>query len=73
MRRATIYFEDDLHKALRIKSMESDRTISDLVNDAIKLALEEDQQDLAAIKERKDEEPTSYESFLQKLKSRGQI
>jgi len=73
MRRATVYFEDDLHKALRIKSVESDRTISELVNDAIKLVLEEDQEDLAAIKERKDEEPISYESFLQELKSRGQI
>jgi hypothetical protein len=73
MRRATVYFEDNLHKALRLKAVESDRTISDLVNYAIRSALEEDRQDLAAIRERKGEEPISYESFLKELKSRGQI
>lgn len=73
MRRATVYFDDNLHKALRIKAVESDRTISDLVNDAIRLALEEDHEDLAAIRDRKDEVPISYESFLKELKSRGQI
>jgi predicted transcriptional regulator len=73
MRRATVYFDDNLHKALRIKAMESDRTISDLVNDAIRLALEEDQEDLAAIRKRRNQVPISYESFLKELKSRGQI
>lgn len=73
MRRATVYFDDALHKALRIKAVESDRTLSDLVNEAIRVALEEDHQDLAAIKERMDEETMPYESFLKELKERGQI
>lgn len=73
MRRATVYIDDDLHKALRIKSMETDCTISEIVNEAVRSALQEDRQDLAVAEERKHETPVSYESFLKELKSRGQI
>jgi hypothetical protein len=73
MRRATVYFEEDLHKALRIKAVESDRSLSDLVNDAIRTALDEDLDDLNTIEERKIEKAVSYEVFLKELKSRGQI
>lgn len=73
MRRATVYFDVDLHKALRIKSLESDRSLSDIVNDAVRQALDEDHQDLAAIADRKREKSLSYEAFLKGLKSRGQI
>ena len=73
MRRATVYIDDDLHKALRIKSMETDSTISEIVNEAVRVALQEDREDLMAVEERKDETPASYEAFLKELKDRGQI
>ena len=73
MRRATVYIDDDLHKALRIKSMETDSTISEIVNEAVRVALQEDREDLMAVEERKDEVPVSYEAFLKELKDRGQI
>jgi len=73
MRRATVYFDEDLHKALRIKSHESERSLSDIVNDAVRLALNEDHEDMAAIADRKSEQSISYETFLKGLKNRGQI
>jgi hypothetical protein len=73
MRRATVYIDDDLHKALRIKSMETDCTISEIVNEAVRSALQEDRQDLVVAEERKHETPVSYEAFLNELKDRGQI
>jgi hypothetical protein len=73
MKRATVYFEEDLHKALKIKAIESESTLSDLVNQAIRFSLEEDLEDLEAIEARKGEGEVSYESFLKDLKNRGQI
>ena len=73
MRRATVYIDDELHKALRIKSMETDSTISEIVNEAVRVALQEDREDLLAVEERKDETPVSYKAFLKELKDRGQI
>lgn len=73
MRRATVCFDEDVHKALRIKSLESDRTLSDIVNDAVRQALAEDNEDSAAISDRKREKSLSCEAFLRGLKSRGQI
>jgi hypothetical protein len=73
MKRATVYLEEDLHKALKLKSMESDSSISEIVNNAVRDTLDEDLGDLLEIKKRKNEGTISYESFLKKLKSRGQI
>jgi hypothetical protein len=73
MKRATVYFEEDLHKALKMKAIESDSTLSDIVNQAVRYTLEEDLDDLEAIKARKEEGEISYEAFLKELKSRGQI
>ena len=47
-KRATIYFDPDLHRALRLKAAETDQSVSDLVNRAVKLTLAEDVEDLAA-------------------------
>ncbi|MGH9363704.1 MAG: CopG family transcriptional regulator, partial [Thermoanaerobaculia bacterium] len=47
-KRATIYFDPDIHRALRLRAATSDRSISDMVNDAVKLTLAEDAEDLAA-------------------------
>jgi hypothetical protein len=73
MKRATIYLEDDIHRALKLKSVEADKTISHLVNEAIRTTLAEDLDDLADIKDRNKEKTISHEDFLKELKSRGQI
>ncbi|MEY5010403.1 MAG: hypothetical protein RLZZ253_1542 [Verrucomicrobiota bacterium] len=73
MKRATIYLEDEIHRALKLKSVEADQTISHLVNEAIRTTLAEDLDDLADIKNRNKEKTISYEDFLKELKSRGQI
>ena len=72
-KRATIYLDSDLHKALRIKSAETEHSISELVNDAIKYSLAEDSIDLAAFKERKNEPEMAFEDVLKKLKKNGKI
>jgi len=72
-KRSTIYFEPELHKALRIKAANTERSISDHVNDAIRRALREDQEDLAAFKERAAEPTITYEALLEDLKAHGKI
>jgi len=73
MKRATVYFDPDIHKALRRKALEADQSISCLVNEAVRTALDEDLEDLTDIQLRKREKTISYETFLKELKSRGQI
>jgi hypothetical protein len=73
MKRATIYLDDDLHRALKLKSAESDQPISVLVNHAVRVSLEEDLDDLTSIESRKTEKTISYQEFLSHLKSSGQI
>ena len=72
-KRSTVYFEPELHRALRIKSVHTRRTLSDLVNDAVRTVLREDQQDLAAFDERAGEPTISYEDLLKDLKAHGKI
>ncbi len=72
-KRATIYLDPDIHKALRIKSAETDHSISEIVNDAIKYSLAEDSIDLAAFENRKDEPLIAFEDVLKELKKNGKI
>ncbi len=72
-KRATVYFEAEVHRALRLKAAASDRSISDMVNDAVKAILAEDAEDLAAFSERKNERSLSFDTFVQGLKRRGRI
>lgn len=72
-KRATVYFEADVHRALRLKAAASDRSISDMVNDAVKVTLAEDAEDLAAFRERKSDKSLSFDTFVQGLKRRGRI
>jgi hypothetical protein len=72
-KRATVYFQADVHRALRLKAAASDRSISDMVNDAVKSALAEDAEDLAAFAERKKDKSVSFDTFVQGLKRRGRI
>jgi plasmid stability protein len=72
-KRSTIYFEPELHKALRMKAANTERSISDLVNDSVRQALREDQDDLAAFEERAAEPTITYEALLEDLKVHGKI
>ena len=72
-KRATVYFDPDIHLALRLKAVETDRSLSDLVNEAVKLALAEDAEDLAAFEERASEPELVFEDMVKDLKRRGKI
>jgi hypothetical protein len=60
-KRATIYFDPDLHKALRLRAVETNQSLSELVNDAVREALAEDAEDLAAFDERAEEPAIPYD------------
>lgn len=72
-RRATIYLDTRLHRALRIKSVETEQSMSELVNDAVARALAEDAEDLAAFEERAREPLVTFEEALKELKRDGRI
>ena len=72
-KRATVYFESDVHRALRLKAAALDRSISDMVNDAVKASLAEDAEDLASFSDRKKDKSVSFDTFVQGLKRHGRI
>ena len=72
-KRATIYFEEELHRALRLKAAEADRSVSDLVNEAVRQSLAEDFEDLAALADRVREPDLSFEAVVRELKRDGKI
>ena len=72
-KRATVYFEPELHLALRLKAAETDRSVSELVNEAVKLSLAEDADDLSAFEERAAEPEMPFEDLVKDLRSSGKI
>jgi hypothetical protein len=72
-KRATVYFEAEIHKALRLRAAANDRSISDIVNEAVRVSLAEDAADLSAFGKRKRERSESFDSFVQGMKRRGLI
>jgi len=72
-KRATVYFDAEVHQALRLKAAASPRSISEMVNEAVRVALAEDAEDLSAFEERKGEGSISFESFIQDSRRRGRI
>ncbi len=72
-KRATVYFEPFLHRALRLKAAETDRSISELVNEAVKAALAEDASDIEAFEVREREPDYAFEDVVKDLKRRGKI
>jgi plasmid stability protein len=72
-KRATVYFDPGLHRALRIKAAQTDRSLSDLVNTAVRAALAEDAEDLAAFEARAAEPDLAFEEVLRDLTRRGQL
>lgn len=72
-KRATVYFDPALHRALRVKAAETERSMSDLINEAVQLSLSEDAEDLAAFEDRVNEPSLPYEAVVKDLKRRGKI
>jgi hypothetical protein len=72
-KRATIYFEPGVHKALRLKAVQTEKSISDLVNVAVRRSLAEDAEDLEAFETRKKEPSLLFEDVLKDLKRRGKL
>ena len=73
MKRATVYFEEDLHKALKMKSAEISLPISELVNDAVRSSLFEDAEDLETFREREKESVIDFETLVTTLKKNGKL
>lgn len=72
-KRSTIYIDPELHKALKLKAFETSRSVSELVNRAVRASLAEDLEDLAAFEERKSEPLISYDDMLKRLKKDGRL
>jgi len=72
-KKATVYLKSDLYKALKVKAAETDRSVSDLVNDAVCLSLLEDAEDLAAFEERAKEPNLAFKAVLKDLRRRGRL
>ena len=72
-KRATVYFYPELHHALRLKSVETNRSLSDMVNEAVQSSLAEDAEDLEALSNRAREPDLLFEDVVKDLKRRGKI
>jgi len=72
-KRSTVYFEPEIHQALRMKAASIHISVSEVVNEAVRIALREDQEDLSAFEQRAGEPILSYEELLKDLKSNGKL
>jgi plasmid stability protein len=72
-KRTTVYLEQELHKALRLKAAVTDRSISEIINEMVRERLAEDAEDLKAFRERADEPVISYEKLLEELQADGKL
>jgi hypothetical protein len=72
-KRATIYLDPFIHKALKLKALETSRSVSDLVNQAVREALAEDAEDLAVFDQRANDPLVSYDEMVKRLKKDGRI
>jgi predicted transcriptional regulator len=72
-KRATIYFDPEIHRALRLKAAATDRPVSEIVNDAVRERLAEDADDLAAFDERAAEPSLDFDRVVRDLRKRGKL
>jgi hypothetical protein len=72
-KRATVYLDPKLHRALKIKSAQIERTMSDLINDAVRISLSEDYDDMLAVEERQNEPDLDFKDILKELKDSGKL
>jgi predicted transcriptional regulator len=73
MSKATVYLDDDVHRALRMKSAETNESMSQMINDAVRVVMAEDLEDISDWNERRNEQPIGYEEFLRQLRVDGTI
>jgi hypothetical protein len=73
LRRATVYLDPEIHRALKLKAAATDQSISEMVNEAVRLALAEDAEDLEAFEERVSEPEVDFDTFVKSLKRSGKI
>lgn len=71
--RATVYLDPELHRALKIKAAETDTTMSELVNQAIRASLAEDAADNEAFEQRSGEPSLPFERVVKDLRRRGKL
>lgn len=72
-KRSTVYFEPTIHQALKMRAASSDVSVSELIDEAVRLLMREDQEDLSSVSDRAAEQEMSYEDFLNELKKDGKI
>lgn len=72
-KRSTVYFEPSIHNALKLRAASSDTSISELIDEAVRLLMREDQEDLKAVRQRANEPEISYEELLNSLQADGKI
>jgi hypothetical protein len=72
-KRATVYFDPELHRAVRLKAAETEQSFSELINEAVRLSLAEDALDLAAFDQPAAEPDLPFEDVVKDLKRRGKI
>jgi plasmid stability protein len=73
LKRSTVYFDPEIHRALRLRAATTERSLSETVNDAVKLILAEDAEDVSAFEERAQERNLDFEDLVKSLKRRGKI
>lgn len=72
-KRATIYFDPEIHKALKLKALETSRSVSDLIDEALRHELAEDLEDLRSYRDRVAEPTVSYEALVEEMRRDGKI
>ena len=72
-KRATVYFDPDVHRALNRKATQSAQSVSQVVNEAVRISLAEDAEDLKAFRERASEKNLDFADVVKSLKRRGKI
>lgn len=72
-KRSTVYFDPAIHQALKIKAAATQQSVSEIINEAMRATIREDQEDLAVFEERKNEGTISYEELLDDLKAHGKL
>jgi plasmid stability protein len=72
-KKATVYFDPEIHRALRLKAAATERSISEIINEAVRLSLAEDAEDLPAFEERAQEPNLDFEEVVKHLRGRGEI
>ncbi len=73
IKQATVYFDADVYRALRIRAAACNCSISEMVNEAVRLTLAEDADDLRDVHQREDEQSSSFEDFVKSLRDSNRI